>query len=100
MYNHGTPIDRYSTFHAFIHICQRILTTIWISLFASRAMKRLKRFVLAEKTEKNLNWKSSDNLLARISKNMSKNGEEDSKPEEEDTDESQSIYLSTTLEQT
>lgn len=37
-------------------------------------MKRIKRFVLAHSTEKDPNWKSSDNLLARISKNdMAKN---------------------------
>lgn len=52
-------------------------------------MKRMKRFVLAEKTEKDPNWKSSDNLLARIFRSMSQNEEEgDRSDEEKDTNES------------
>lgn len=33
--------------------------------------KRMKRFVLAENTEKDKNWKSSDNLLARVASKVS-----------------------------
>lgn len=48
-------------------------------------MKRIKRFVLAETAEKDPNWKSSDNLLARASKsNVLKNDEENARPKEEE----------------
>jgi len=40
-------------------------------------MKRLKRFVLAENTEKDKNWKSSDNLLMRMTSKTSMNAQND-----------------------
>lgn len=40
-------------------------------------MKRLKRFVLAENTEKDKNWKSSDNLLMRMASKTSMNAQND-----------------------
>lgn len=56
-------------------------------------MKRIKRFVLAENTEKDKNWKSSDNLLMRVSKTSinAKNGE----PDAENTEDEKANHLST-----
>lgn len=56
-------------------------------------MKRIKRFVLAENTEKDKNWKSSDNLLMRVSKTSinAKNGE----PDVENTEDERANHLST-----
>lgn len=39
-------------------------------------MKRIKRFVLAQSTVKDPNWKRSDNLLARILKNETAKNDE------------------------
>ncbi|KAL6432779.1 hypothetical protein ACFW04_006277 [Cataglyphis niger] len=56
-------------------------------------MKRIKRFVLAENTEKDKNWKSSDNLLMRVSKTRinAKNGE----PDVENTEDERANHPST-----
>lgn len=56
-------------------------------------MKRIKRFVLAENTEKDKNWKSSDNLLMRVASKTSinaKNGE----PDVDDTEDEKANHLS------
>ena len=42
-------------------------------------MKRMKRFVLAQRGERDPIWKSSDNLLAGIIRMNSNNNEEDKK---------------------
>lgn len=42
-------------------------------------MKRIKRFVLAQSSEKDPIWKSSDNLLAGIVRMNSENNEEEDK---------------------
>jgi len=58
-------------------------------------MRRIKRFVLAENTEKNpRNWKNSDNMLTRfLEKSMMKSSDENVK--EENVDESRVGHLST-----
>lgn len=51
----------------------------WVSLswfLQTSVMKRMKRFVLAERSEKNAVWKSSDNLLAGIVRMNSENNED------------------------
>lgn len=58
-------------------------------------MRRIKRFILAENTEKNPNWKGSDNLSTRVfTTSMVKNSERNADTEEKDTDEMQMTHLS------
>jgi len=58
-------------------------------------MRRIKKFVSAENTEKNpKNWKNSDNVLTRFfEKNMVKSSDENVK--KEDVNESRVQHLST-----
>lgn len=52
-------------------------------------MKRMKRFVLAENTEKDKNWKSSDNLLMRAASKTSINAKNDGSDVVEDTEDTE-----------
>lgn len=49
----------------------------WDWFLRTPVMKRMKRFVLAERSEKNAVWKSSDNLLAGIVRMNSENNEDE-----------------------
>lgn len=51
-------------------------TSFWDWFLQTPVMKRMKRFVLAERSEKNPIWKSSDNLLTGIVRINSENNDE------------------------